>query len=352
VSLGPTIDSTQTAARLEMLQGGFIVDPIAAYGDDWIVTVRNPRQADPNVASVYELWSPVTGETKPAWQGVPKTQNSVQDVSGDWLLTVRIGLSLPFEDWQLILRNLKTGQQIQVAKSDPNVVKVPGLPLRLPGGLAPIASMSGTLVVWPEFVVNSNGEPVERIQLYDMEKETRETLVSVDPRIEDLWQPSIAGTRVAWAHRAAPTGIQELVLLDLKTGTKTTFPVGGEIFECTLSADARYLAWDDSYTTKYALDVQTGERVQYASDEGWGTFRSGHYVAWQPKQPGGYGGFYDFAKKEVRFLPSFSDPVVVNLATVMGGWFVWQELHRTIDPNKVGPPDISGSYYYFLRLPP
>lgn len=335
-----------------MLQGAFTVDPIAAYGNDWIVTVRHPLQPDPSVASVYELWNPVTGETKPAWQGVAGTQDPILDVSGDWLLTDRIGLSLPFQNWQLILRDLKTGEQIQIARSDPNVVKVPGLPLRLPSGLAPTASMSGPLVVWDEFILDSRGQPLERIQLYNVQTGTRRTLASVDPLVEDLWQPSIAGTSVVWAHRSTPNGAQELVLLDLKTGTKRTFPVGGEIYECVLSSDAKYLAWDDSYTAKYAIDLQTGQRVQYASDEGWGTFRSGHYVAWQPRQPGGDGGYYDFSTQQVRFLAPLAAPIVVNLATVMGGWFVWQELHPTVDPNKLGPPDISGSYYYFLKLAP
>ena len=339
-----------------MLQDGFEVSPLAAYGNDEIVTGRMKRRPhDPNDTLTYELWNPATGETKLAWRGVPQRQDDVQDVYGDWLLTVRYGLSLPFENWQLILRNLKTDQQLQVAQSDPNVVRIPGLAVRLPNGFAPTASMSGPLVVWPEFVLNPDGDPVKRIQLYNIDDGTTRTLASVDARVEDLWQTSIAGASVAWAHRSTPDGSQELVVLDLRTQVTETYRVGGEIYQCALSRDGRYLAWDDSYTAKYAIDLHTGERVQYASDEGWGTFRSGHYVSWQPRQPGGPGGFYDFANKEIRLLPVFSessDKIVVNLATVMGDWFVWQELHRTIDPNKLGPPDISGSYYYFVKLRP
>lgn len=331
-----------------MLQGDVEVDPSGVYGD-WVIVTRRPYPNRDGAALTYELWNPLTGATKPGWQSPAGQGDDIAGVAGEWLVTVRSGSSLPFENWSIILRNPLTGEERALAHSDPNVVKAPGLPVRLPRGFAPIVSVSGHRFVWAEFIVR-DGIPRERIQIYDFDNGNVSTLVEVDPLQQDLWQPTIGGDHVAWAYRDSPNGPNQLVVLDLTTKQSTSYRVGGDIYSCALSGDGRYLAWDDSYTAKFALDLTSGKKVRYAGSEGWGTFRSGHYLAWQPGRPGP-GGYYDLANEEIHFLPTFSEPVVCNLATVMGGWFVWQELHRVIDPNSSSAPDISGSYYYFVRLP-
>jgi hypothetical protein len=228
------------------------------------------------------------------------------------------------------------------------VVHVPRLAVRVP-----TPSISGLRVVWPEFVLDPDGTAKIQIELYDLANEKQSTLLAVDPTLEDIWSPSIAGDEVAWAHRPA-SGPQELVVANLVSGTKKTFPVGGEI-SCALSADGRYLAWDDSPVAMRVLDLDSGEVLQYAGDEGWGILGSGDFVSWQPDiRPGGYGGFYDVQKKQVRFVPRKENSEIVT-AMVMGSWFVWQD--RTSPPWS-SPPSSSvptstntaTDYFYFLRL--
>jgi hypothetical protein len=343
VTLGPTIEPAENMLRLEMQQGNELVTPVTAYGN-FILLSRGVVPAYPNFRLTYELWDPLTGTTRPAWEGTVNHQDWVLDSSNDWLVTVRTGLSLPFADWELILRNPLDGEEINIAASDPAIADIAGLTPRLPLGFAPTASISGPSVVWVEFYSNA-GEPKKRIRLYNLETREARTLVEVDPRVEDVWQVSIGGTKVAWAHSKDPETPQELIVLDLQTSLQSSYSVGGEIYSCALSSDGVFLTWDDNLEAKFALNLESGERVQYAAGEGWGTNMSGHYVAWTPSNPGGYGGYYDLRTKQVRFVRSLDKGFSMNLATVMGEWFVWQEM------NISRAPDRSGSYFYFDRLP-
>lgn len=318
---------------------------MAAYGD-WIVLSEQSSTPAPRAATtfVYELWNVHTGERKPGWESAPGTQDWLGEVSGDWLVTVRGGLSLPFAQWRLILRNLKTGEAREIAHDDPNVVHVPNLPVRLPSGFAPEPSISGQRVVWSEFVVGPHGKAEKRIELYDLASGKQSTLVSVDPSAQDVWSPSIAGNEVTWVHRLV-SGSQELVVIDLVTARKRTFPVGGDIYSCALSADGRYLAWDDHDVAKHVVDLDSGGVLQYAGDEGWGTVRSGDYFSWQPftgsytanAMSPGAGGIYDAQTRQVRFVSHQENSTIMS-ATVMGNWFVWQDRSP------------STRIYYFMRL--
>jgi hypothetical protein len=345
VSLGPPVAATPGMPRIPLVDdNGTLVSPVAAYGDSWFVLSRR-RPGTEAQATAYELWNAVTGERRAGWDSPEGKQDVTGAASGDWLVTVRMGMSLPFSDWQLILRNLDSGEALEIARSDPEVVNVPDLPVHLPTGFAPSPSVSGDRIVWSEFVTDGPGRARLRVQLFDLSSRATSTLTSVDPTREDVWQPSIGGTRTAWVHETVGSK-QELVVTDLRSGGSRAYDVGGEIYSCVLSADGRNLAWDDNYVAKYVVDLDTGARLQYAGDEGWGTNRSGHFVSWQPSTVSytdnppiynGAGGYYDFNKHEVRFIAHAADSEIVT-ATLMGNWFVWQDRGPTSD------------FFYFLRL--
>lgn len=345
MSIGPDVRPGATTPRLPLLSSpGRAQVPLAADGD-WIVLGDRPTSAITGSTYTYALWNISTGERRAGWDAPPDMQDWLGESSGGWLVTVRIGLSVPFADWRLILRNLRTGETREIAHSNPDVEKIPNLPVRLPSGFAPTPSVSGTRVTWSEFVLDPTGAVRKRIELYNLLDGSLSTLVEVVPSVEDVWGPSLAGNRVAWAHRPAAPNSQELVVLDLDNGGTTSFQVGGEIYGCALSADGENLAWDDRYVEKHVINVTNGERLQYAGDEGWGANRSGHYVSWQPltgsytaetASPGA-GGFYDFEKGEVRFVAHEEDSTIIS-ATLLGDWFVWQDRSPSAD------------YFYFLRL--
>ena len=357
-TVGPPIQATEGMPRLSIAaDSGHLHGPVAAY-DRWIVLQTEPFPITPNDENVprqYSLWDPETGETASGWSAPPGWHDGVFDADGDWIATVRVGFSLPFPEWSLILRNLKTGEEREIAKSDPRVLEVPGLHPQLPSGFAPWPSLSGGKLVWAEYTVDTPGQAKKKIQLYDVAKGTRQTLYEVsDPTVEDVRVPVIRGGKVAWIRSPNGSGEDEIVVRDLESGTEETHRVGGYLYTCALSDDARYLMWDDGYYAKYARDLTTGETVKYATDQGWGTYQSGHYVSWIPGAAyGGYGGFYDLEKRVVRFLPMRED-VDTNIAQVMGSWFVWQE-RVSIPPDL--PPDeeivyYEKSYYYFMKLEP
>lgn len=356
---GPAIQPDLSTPRLPLqLDADHYQVPVAAYGD-WIVLSEPASRPVEHQIIKLELWNALTGERQPGWETPPDTQDGVWDHSGDWIVTVRTGLELPFPEWQLILRNLSTGETRVIARADPAVLTVPNVRVGLPSGYAPTPSMSGSRVVWPELVVDPDGTAKKQIEMYDLSDGQRSTLASVDAIAEDMWQPSVAGSEVAWVHRPA-SGPQELVVLDVLSSQKRTFPVGGAIYSCALSADGRNLAWDDDYTAKRVLDLSNGQVLQYAGDEGWGTQRSGNFVSWQPStvsltsgtKSSGAGGFYDFQHHQVRFVAPHVNSEIIS-ANLFGDWFVWQDRSSapwSSPPSAEGSFEPEGEYFYFLKL--
>jgi hypothetical protein len=350
ISIGPVIEESEASFHLDMLQDDWLVEPVAELRNSRFILRKKPRVEDPNIPAQFVTWDAITGKSLPAWQGEPGMQDVVVGTSNGWVATLRMTLDLPFADWKLLLRNLDSGAVIEVAESDPNVVNVQGIPMRLPWGLAPTAELSGNLLIYSALRVDENGVPERRIELFNVDSRQSSVLARVDPFDEDVWSPTVSGRIAAWVH--APSGAaQEIVLKTLGADILSTVSVGGNIYSASLVDNGRYLVWDDDYNAKYILTVASGEKRLFATNEGWGTITSGKYVSWTPSTaPGGYGGFLDVESNTLRFLPRLLEDHRTNIAQVMGNWFVWQDIHRSIAADKPGPADLNGSIYYFLDL--
>jgi hypothetical protein len=109
-------------------------------------------------------------------------------------------------------------------------------------------------------------------------------------------------------------------------------------FLVVLSGDGRRLAWDDQMTAKYSYDLEFGALTRFASDEGWGVFAEGSRFTWVPAAAfGGTGGYFDTKTGETRRIERRAG-ITTNVATLLGGWFAWQEVAD------------AGSTYYFEPL--
>jgi hypothetical protein len=301
---------------------------------------EQPAAAADQYVERFKLWNTSTRQMVPVWETPQGQQDFIWDVSGDWIATVRTGLSLPFVEWHLILRNITTGETREIAHNESGITETPGLNVGLPTGFAPSPSMSGSRVVWAEFHLESDGSMRKRVQIYDLIAAQTRTIESVAAPSEDLSQPSLAGNELVWIYRPSPDKAV-LVVDHLDTLDRSTVPVDNSIYSCALTANGRYLAWDEGYAAKYALDFTTDTTVRYAGSEGWGTVRDGELLSWQPSTAVGSankGGYYDATTGVVHFVQPFKDDSVIITATALGPWFTWQDRNQLNDN------------YYFVRV--
>jgi hypothetical protein len=227
VTIGREIGVDQAEFNLPTRDGGGFQEPWAAWLDS-ILLVTYPRSSDAKEIKTHEIWRPQTGTFEEAWRTPAGMQDLLLDQSGDWFLTLRTDHNLGSPVWELILRNLQSGEARTLAQGNPEVAKVPGLPWRLPYGLGAAGSVSGETVVWVEFYLDSTGSAGRRIQVYDISSQETSTLASAaDVFSEQLWSPSVAGQRVAWMHLQTKDSPNEIILFDLSTKASRRIPVEG-----------------------------------------------------------------------------------------------------------------------------
>lgn len=351
---GAPFSVDDATARLKVHTGDRLYSPVAAYGQQLIVRSADARiaefgHADDPPDYRLDLWDPRSGSMTPLW-ATPARQEPVHDivsgVDAPWAATVRTGMSLPFDTWELILRNLETGEERSIAASDPAVVETPGLEPKLPAGFAPLPSIAGGKVTWDAIEITDSGTPVDRVFVYDIASGTQETILENDDvATREVYSPSIGGDRVAWVEHPAPDAPYVIVIHDLGSGQERRIENVGGPYSASLSADGRYLAWDDGMFAKWAEDLVTGERTMYFEGPASGTYVSGGRVGWAIyANQSGVGGFYDFASRTVRKLVRTPGTNVVY-AMPLGDWFVWQEGELTGDRYGV-----DGRTYYALPL--
>lgn len=275
--------------------------PALAYADGVIVQ-RQSSVVDSLEPQQYLLWNPRDGSYEPLWASEPGRQDFPAGADGEWLATVRFGQSLPFADWSLIVRNPLTGEARTIAESDERVPAEPGLAVGLPLGFAPFPSINDGRVVWVEWAFGDDGLIHKYLRLYDIGANTTRTVVTVDdPRIEDIREPSLGGTRLAWIHDRNDWNESQIVVLDLVTGDERRFVADAIPYRGRISADGRYFAFDVEYRAKYALEIDTLKVDRFASDEGDQIVVTNDGVSWLPG--GGANaraGYYDFNARTVR----------------------------------------------------
>jgi len=302
-----------------------------------IIVQRHRRYQSDDGYFEYVLWDPSSGAERLLWTAPPRKQDMISAGEGDLVVVVRTGMSMPFPEWAMSLRNIATGEERMIAMGDPDLLRTRGLRITLPLGFAPMPSMSGGKVAWAEFGLGASG-PEKHVRIYDVEMGSTSTIATLsDAREELLWSPSIGGDRVAWFTAKGMGETVYLVVHELGTGKELRFSVPGAPFDGKLSGDGRYFAWDDGFTAKYALELASGEVTRFANDEGDQTEVSGHYVSWHPKRGA---GFYDFESRTVRF----SERGGGGAASVLGKWFYWREFVIVNGEEKPGPPTTSSSW--------
>jgi hypothetical protein len=320
--------------------------PIAAFGDRFVVQkMYLKRPAEHPVE--YEMWDSRTGQFSSLWSVPAGTINEFGVSEGSWLAIVETGYSLPLPKWSLIVRDVDSGEVRTIAESDS---RIPGLAAGIqlgPAGFAPLPAIGAGRVAWTEFFVSDTQIVGKRIQLYDIASQKTTTIAEIEDASKgDLQSPSLGGTDAAWLswdERGEP----RIVIRSLTSGSTEVFAIGGDPYSCALSGDGRLVAWDDTQyaqqgtRAKYALNRDAGEVRRYSESRGWGTYTSGHHVSWIPWED--EAGFYDMSRN-IKYELDLQGAKSV-FATVMGGWYVWQETRDT----GVGSEG-SESTYRFSKL--
>lgn len=306
------------------------VQPVAAWGDELVVRIDTAPAPPATPTPEFAFWNPQTGEQRPGWRGDAGTQEILTDVGGDWASVVRTGFELPFAEWTLQLRNLATGEVRTLAEANPEVAKAEGLQPGPPLGFAPFASVHDEHVAWAQY--HEDGGRVERqVVLYDIDTAAKRVVASVEAGSGHVDSPSLGGGRLAWMSTNTGDSQSEFVVREVGSGTERRYRVEGHPFLLALTADGRYLAWDDQMTAKYSYDLARQKLTRFAGDEGWGVFAgtTAAHIAWTPAAAfGGTGGYFDAAAGETRRIER-RPGVTTNIATLLGDWFAWQESSGT-----------------------
>ena len=322
---GAPIDRKQAAFTLPAERTGAQVQPVA-YAAGTVVLSVTPESAA-GAPQQFELWDPASGRISVAWAGEAGTQDIVTSASGDWVATVRTGFELPFATWTLNVWNVRTGEARTLATGDATIAADPALHPDLPMGFAPYPSISGDQAVWEQLQKNGAGV-TKTIRLANLATGEQRTIAAVpNAHSEDLRLPVIAGNRVAWVHRTFGTHTQATIeWTDLQTGRRETIEDAGNPWSVALAKGGKVLAWDDALQAKFAVDLDSGQRVRYAGAVGWGTTSDGQRITWSPAgAQGGAAGYYDIATGTARFVTP-APGARVNVASLLGQWFAWQEL--------------------------
>ncbi len=335
-----------------MLQDGVVWLPVAALGDGVLLMSKSP-EAGAFGSDRYEYFDPPAGSRTPLWVGEPDRQDAVRSADGDWIATIRTGRGLPFDDWRLLLRNWRTGEVRELAKSDPRVAEYPGLHIGLPSGFAPTPSVRDGLVAWDEYFVHDEGVG-KRIQQYDIASNVTTTLHEVpDARLEELLRPTTSRGTIAWIHIVVADEPEEKAdmtvdLLDTR-GNVRSLVLPGEPYIISLSSEGNILYWSTLESSQYATALATLETTTLARDIGAWVYVSGHRVGWVPQigRPGSI-GYYDETTDTTYIINLITDDRggLTTLAQPLGRWFAWSV--RTSTPN--GDNDLEASSVYFLAL--
>lgn len=346
VESGPPISPDQAAHFLPLLYDGRQVQPVAAFGERFLLSESDAKR-DASGVQTFSLWDPVSGLRTPVWTSEPGRQDIVTGIDGDIAIAVRTGLALPFADWRMEAHNLVTGESRTIAAAQSGVAGTPGVAPGPPFGFAPYPSVHNGRLAWVEFRNGANG--VERqVRLHDLASgETQTLAVAGAASGEDLASASLGGDNLAWV-RWSSDGSASVEVRNIPANVTATLLLEAKPYAIALDGAGTTLAWDDARGGKYTVSLDGGVVRRFAGDEGWGITVSGERFAWAPAAAyGGTGGYFDLGTNQLR-LVARRPGVVVNQATVFGNWFAWQEVR----PGASGAPDPALSGFHFMKLDP
>lgn len=325
-------------------QPGDSVQPVGSWDNK--VLLKRESGAKPGVHGrlSFELLAVEAKVLTPLWTVPEGKQESLWGLDGDWAALTQTGPSLPFADWSVVLRNLRTGEARTIAEDDPSITSFQDLDPVLPLGFAPTPSIAGHTAIWVETVPNGDHSgAIHRIRSYDLDSGLTSTLVQDnDASTQRLYFPAAGGGKLAWASWDSPEGPYHISVRDLATGATSELPDVGMVFDVKLTADGRYLAWSNPDGV-FAVDLQTARRSKVATGR-LGTIVNGHYLSWATNPlTGGQndGGYYDFTTGRSASVVA-SPGHAMNVAQVVGAWFCWQDIPRNGDGGT--------AQYYFVPV--
>ncbi|HET7738724.1 MAG TPA: hypothetical protein VFK32_09145 [Tepidiformaceae bacterium] len=328
---------------------GFWWAPAAAAGERIILKGTSPRP--PHITQRFVLYDPITQAIDDLWSSPEGAQDALTSSDGDWLAISRMSPSLPFEDWTVMLRNWRTGEVREVAKSDPRVATYPGLHVGLPNGLAPNPQVRDGVVVWDEYFIAGTGVG-KRIQQYVIATGLTSSVAQVDDaRFEELSRPTYARGKTAWIRLTFADGKEDSVAIEVdlaEGGQVTSLTLPGRPFIISFSSDGRTLYWDDDIAQLKRTDLATMETQSILGRVGHWPFVSGRYVGAAPRTEVGdtWVGYFDEATS-ITYEHHIDDPAERSgVGMPLGKWFAWNVLVSDADGNN----DPVRSALHFLPL--
>jgi hypothetical protein len=352
VRVGAPITPADASTFLPMaLDDTHYWSPMGGYGSQIVVAaIPSKGPNSENEPWQYSLWDPVTGSTTPEWTDAPRLQETYMQSDGDWVETVTRGFggTAAMADWTIILRNLKTGEERDVAKAQPGQGEINLTQITLQND--PDPSLAGGKLVWASAELLAGEGVQSTVQMYDIASGATTTVeIKTDHAREDLWSASTGGGKVAWLDGDGTEF--RIIILDVASGRRITLGADATASQAKLTPDGRYLVLETrdeggSYD-KYLIDVGTGEKRQLAGAQGGGVFSTTRYVSWDTAtmESSGYvpSGLYALQTHELRSLTP-DHTTLTNVGHVMGDWFIWQSM--PLDPASSGL-----SKWYAMRLP-
>lgn len=378
-STEPTATSVTAATRAEMVEltapdadaslpaerAGRRVAPVGGRDgqillfserDVWPGSGGTAPQVPVQTDQQFILWDPVTGDTRVAWTRTDSFREMVTGVQGDWVLSVpHRGLLM---DWQVVLRNLDTGESRLIGSHDPRFAAAASWPALLPYQAAHWGDLAGDglpvlgdgYATWVQTVIDQNERVRQHVVLYDIANDATSVVFDVsEPRQLDehgnwtsgghAWSAGVGGGTVAWVYQGSPDASPVVMVYDIGSGE--TEPVdlpqqpggvavsgSGETLAVTVEGDILLveLATGEIARANNAANLPAGHRVHFEGD----------YLWWRPPSP---------TPQQARVVDVGNGEAWVTAtpthdALVAGGWFAWQE--RGAD----GRP----SFYHFVRL--
>lgn len=365
-SAGPKPGPLDADATLPAELDGRRLEPVAGHEgrvlvlserDVWPGSGTPAPQAPLQTDQQFLLWDPLSGDTSVAWTRTDSFREMVLGMEGDWVVSVPYRGTLM--DWQVLLRNVATGETREIASHDPRSSVAGASPDLgryqathwgdLAGDALPV--MSDGRVTWVQTVVDDGGRVRQRVLLHTIESGATTVAFEVaEPRQLDengdwttgghAWSASVGGGTLAWVYQASPDEAAQLLVHDVATGGTAPLELPQEPTGVAVSGEGSPTLAVTVEGGILLVTPATGE-VREAPDvpslpAGHRVYFSGRYLWWRPPPPTPQpAGVLDLEGGDTLMTES-----PTHSALVAGDWFVWQERGADERPQ----------FWHFVRL--